>query len=535
MTKAAPLPGSRSQKCWPRYQRGYFKTPGRLPRCAKTAQHPTPKSSTSTARRCQPAPIPATSIGSRTPATARHSNSSTRHRSIRPASPPRSAQYADGTFATEGEFAPAVCTGGDEFISPAEARARAAALVKAADIAEYWAGTEFPQLSGIRVWARAKRYQLRDHGCIPTTSSRHTASNGWCISASSRKHLFETPSGRIPGLGVSSFSPADVGSLAIDSRVMAQFPTDEEVMDAVEAAGWLLEQESARTLEAHGFNPRPSWAFKDIDDPTVSRELDVFSYRRFHLDSEAQVSVAAQVLVECKQSANPYCAIGQDLPEWRRKGNPLEHTLPVHFAPLSYHPEEDVLEYGFAWDVLGFRELALLHGQSDFRATQMTRLDRDGKRWSASNSGVFSSLVYPLAKAVRAAQGGKKTSGSWSQPANRQPRERRSLTAYTLRFPIVLISCPLYVIDAGQDPPTLRKAPWVRVQRHLETSTLSGIFEFDVVTKDSFVAYLETIVEPLAKSIATLVAESPRRFTGEEWDIPDLPETIRARRYPSSA
>lgn len=76
-------------------------------------------------------------------------------------------QYADGTFATDGEFGPAVRTGGDEFCSPSEARARASALADAADIAEHWAGTEVRQLSDIRRWARANGYQLRDHGCIP--------------------------------------------------------------------------------------------------------------------------------------------------------------------------------------------------------------------------------------------------------------------------------------------------------------------------------------------------------------------------------
>lgn len=41
-------------------------------------------------------------------------------------------------------------------------------------------------------------------------------------------------------------------------------------------------------------------------------------------------------------------------------------------------------------------------GDSTFRMTQLTRLDRKGGDWEAKNTGIFTSLVYPLAKALRA-------------------------------------------------------------------------------------------------------------------------------------
>jgi hypothetical protein len=95
--------------------------------------------------------------------------------------------------------------------------------------------------------------------------------------------------------------------------------------------GGLLEQQAARVLEGREFNTQPSWAFPDPDQPSTSRELDVFSYRNFWSGSEAKVGIEASVLVECKQSGNPYCAIGQEPPEWRRVGNP--------FTPGAEHRE----------------------------------------------------------------------------------------------------------------------------------------------------------------------------------------------------
>lgn len=304
---------------------------------------------------------------------------------------------------------------------------------------------------------------------------------------------------------------------------MAQFPTEEEVLKAVGDAGWLLEQEAVRTLEARKFNPRPSWAFKDPDDPSTSRELDVLGYREYFRDDTLRVHVAASILVECKQSETPYCAIGQELPDWRRAGNPTEHTLPVRYLPRIYDPQENCLEYGYAWDVFGFRAASLRHGQTNFRATQLTRLNRSGSggKWSASNEGVFTQLVYPLAKAVRASQKGNRTQNEW--PIESRP-PRRAYIGFVLSFPVVLISCPLYVIDAGQKEPAFSEQKWVRTQRHLESDTLTGLFEFDVVTRPAFAEYVETVVEGMTSEVAAAVTPAPLTYTGEQWMPPGVPE-----------
>lgn len=313
---------------------------------------------------------------------------------------------------------------------------------------------------------------------------------------------------------------------------VTQFPTEAEVLAAVEQAGWLLEQQAARLLEQRGFNTRQSWAFQDPDEPTTSRELDVWSYRSFLTHKEAKVYVAASVLVECKQSETPYCAIGQELPELRRMGNPVEHELPVMCLPLEYNAD-GYLEYGFTWDVIGFRSLSLSHGLTNFRANQLTRMERKGDRWLASNTGIFTSLVYPLAKAVRASQKNDDQRREWGY-GGEERKPPTSYTGFTLRFPVVLISCPLYVIDAGQEQPAFHAAKWVRVQRHLESASLKGVFEFDVVTKDAFDEYLQTVVEGLTSDIASLVGAEPFRYTGEQWEpVGGFQSEKKGSRYPA--
>lgn len=320
---------------------------------------------------------------------------------------------------------------------------------------------------------------------------------------------------------------------------MAQFPSESEVLDAVEKAGWLLEQQAVRVLERRGFNPRPSWAFKDPDEPTSSREIDVWSYRRYFNDSDSKVTVAASILVECKQSEMPYCAIGHHLPEWRQKGNPNEHTLPVEFLPADFDPTDaSVLRYGYLWDVTGFRDATLEHGQTNFRATQLTRLDHNGKKWSATNAGIFNSLVYPLAKAIHASKRGDRPQHSWPLPNSPYfMKERQNRwSRYVLRFPVVLISSPLYVIDASGDTTAFSHEKWVRVQRHLESESVNGLFEFDVVNKDAFIEYIEGVVEGLTLHVASAVEANPLRYTGEQWiSIEQLPEGQLRSTFPPAS
>lgn len=301
-------------------------------------------------------------------------------------------------------------------------------------------------------------------------------------------------------------------------------PTPEEILVAAEKAGWLLEQSAVRILESTGFHPRPSWAFQDIDDPATSRELDVWAYRRFLYDEETKVSVSASVLVECKQSEMPYLAIGHVTPEWRQGGNPTEHMFPVESLALRKERLGEPTPHGNVWDLLGFREIAERHGHTDFRATQLTRLDRGKGQWAASNAGIFTSLVYPLAKAIRATQRqlGRTDNAIYRRrEARGKGQEVADWASFVFVFPVILISSPLYVIDAGGEEPTVSDAKWVRAQRDLRSRSVEGLFEFDIVRVEAFPEYVERAVVRFVTAVAAAVGSDPLRYTGEAWNPPD--------------
>lgn len=299
---------------------------------------------------------------------------------------------------------------------------------------------------------------------------------------------------------------------------MANIPTDEELIAALTDAGWLLEQTVSHVLADFDCHPRLGWAFQDEDEPTKSRELDVFGYRQVLRDEQAKVIVSATFLVECKQSAMPYVAIGQTLPDWQFD-QPAQHRIPTRKVQIRVQGSDAIREVD-AWTRLGFAQIAADHGEDYFRATQLTRLDRNNKGWNATNSGIFTSLVFPLAKALRARQkdyhGG---AGGSRIVIDGEPKPRESWLMFSLMFPVVVTSAELFIADTTSRVPVVSRAAWTTARRHLETKSLSGVFDFDVVREAKFADYIADRLA-FAEAIATAVHADPETLAGMNWEVP---------------
>jgi hypothetical protein len=267
--------------------------------------------------------------------------------------------------------------------------------------------------------------------------------------------------------------------------------------------------------------PHIGWAYQDPDTPTISRELDVFSYKELMRDERSRVTVTARFLVECKQSALPFAGIGYAMPEARFEKNPRQHALPTKEIWSEKMQGDNMLVSHFpAWGLMGFRALAVQHGDDNFRLTQLTRLERERQgAWGASNSGIFTELVYPLAKALLASQ--EPLRGRVAPPTGGQ---RSGWAEFGLHFPVVLIGSPLYVVDASSSEYKVQQRNWATVVRQLKSKNVDGLFEFDVVTGDGFEDY---VVDRLAfaAALAKRVGEDPLAYTTEgrhprQW-VPD--------------
>jgi hypothetical protein len=217
---------------------------------------------------------------------------------------------------------------------------------------------------------------------------------------------------------------------------MPELPTPQEIVAAVRNAGWLLEQDSAHVLDLHDFHTVMGWAYTDPEDAITSRELDVHGYRQFlRLEDDHRLLVSARVLIECKQTDKPFVLIGREAQEPARKRHPTEHVLRYQRLLTGLTPIGDGrqrIESIPSWTHLGLDELPGSPSGVRFRASQMTRLDRK-KAWVADNRGIFDSLVYPLAKALRVAQQHvRSTKTVLSMPPKRDVHE---WTEVALNFP----------------------------------------------------------------------------------------------------
>ncbi|WP_157420286.1 hypothetical protein [Actinomadura kijaniata] len=302
--------------------------------------------------------------------------------------------------------------------------------------------------------------------------------------------------------------------MSTSSERNPSLPSKEELIRAVRAAGWLLEQETETTLQESGFFTIPNRSFPDPDDSTVSREVDVYGRRVFYQHEELALSIEARIIAECKQSSQPYVLIGRPLRESERYRDRIEEIYPhreVEVEFVDWSTGSKGIRSIPARRFLDLQEIPYAPWNDDFLATQMTRLDRK-KEWLADNRGIFTSITVPLAKSVHYFR------DQW--PAHRGPAHSRgrSMTSSNSRshfifmYPMVVTSSPIFKLDVAQDELDPKIVPWAAMTREVLTSSISGVFNFDVVNFDHLKDYLSWRIMGFMGEVARKAENDPEAF-----------------------
>ncbi|MGW5069737.1 hypothetical protein ACWEQJ_27160 [Streptomyces cyaneofuscatus] len=256
-------------------------------------------------------------------------------------------------------------------------------------------------------------------------------------------------------------------------------PTSDEVISALRESGWLLEQDTARTLETSGFHVTTNKAFPDPDEPSVSRETDVFGYRQLFRSDELSFNVGVRVIVECKQSAMPYVVIGAPTDAYEtgdaRRQEQMFRFPSVETRRIDLGNGRARIESTPARKYLGLDKLPGNPWETEVIGNQLTRLDRK-KAWVADNRGIFTSLVYPLVKALSYQ---RSQSNRSSNIMHKPGQEWASIDFY---YPLIVTSAPLFFVDATAETFEAKEVPWVRVKREIKSAKIDGLFRIDVVT-----------------------------------------------------
>jgi len=162
-----------------------------------------------------------------------------------------------------------------------------------------------------------------------------------------------------------------------------------------------------------------------------------------------------------------------------------------------------------AREYLGLNTLPGNPWEPGFLGTQMTRLDRK-KTWLADNRGIFTSLVYPLAKALTYFRSQANRS---SYIMHKPGQEWASIDFY---YPLVVTSAPVYAVDATVPDIEAAEVPWATVTREIKSAKIDGQFNLDVVNSAALDDYLEERVHLFSNAVARLAEENPQRFVTHE-------------------
>lgn len=266
---------------------------------------------------------------------------------------------------------------------------------------------------------------------------------------------------------------------------MSGGPSANDIMAAINESGYLMEQEVATQLERRGFIVRTNVAFEDPDEGK-SRETDVVAIHRVAHDESARLAAFVELLVECKNSTNPFVFIARPKNEGDRLKRPEEFIFPYRYEMMKNHPGGGVIREVKAFHHLGFDQVYQTHVNA-WKAVQFCRIDRKGSGWHANHGGLYDAIFYPMAKSLVARR-------------KDVPRPSRpdAWGYFWLFFPLVVTSGELFLIDSSAEVPSPVPVDHVSFERELKSGKLSGAFTVTFVRQAALETFLHNVVDPLA-------------------------------------
>ncbi|MGA8416298.1 MAG: hypothetical protein WB808_06715 [Candidatus Dormiibacterota bacterium] len=277
---------------------------------------------------------------------------------------------------------------------------------------------------------------------------------------------------------------------------MSDEPTESQIVDALSASGFLLEQEVATAFEAAGFYAKTGRAFTDPEEGT-SREIDVHGFWRSLHDEARRRAIYVQLLCECKNTSNPFVFLARRKSVADLERSPSEYQFPMRFVQVphgtGYTETPPFRHFGLSAHHYQF--------QKELKAVQIVRLNRRGKEWAADNNSVFTSLVYPLAKALRDFQKSHKYTMGPMKPGMPVEATGGQYAHASLYFPMVVVPSPLWIVDVHRDPVVPERVPFITLERELKSTSLTGRFAIDFVQQEHLPDFLASCVIPFASSV----------------------------------
>lgn len=279
-------------------------------------------------------------------------------------------------------------------------------------------------------------------------------------------------------------------------------PSPSAMRAALEASGYLFEQEVASLIEALGFHVETNSAFLDKEFEK-SRELDARAIKVVSTDEVNQIQVIVELLVECKDSSSPFVFVARN-----KNIREREYAAPIEFVfPKDQY--EKRLSPTTSTTVPAFRHLDLTAAHYYYRepekTTQFVKVVRKGSDWVANHDGVYDSLLLPMAKAFE---------------SRRQDARKRNAgagwRAVKLFFPIVVLRQGLFVLKSGDVDALPEERERVSFVRELQSEVVNGHYLTDFVRSDYLERFITHDVLGFAEAVVELGKQRPKLLRGDE-------------------
>ena len=274
-------------------------------------------------------------------------------------------------------------------------------------------------------------------------------------------------------------------------------PSLDDIITALNRTGYLMEQQVATQLEALDLHVWTNWAFEDPDEGK-SREMDLRAIKRVAHNEQENINAFLEIIVECKNNANPLVFIGRPKSETDDRYGPEELVFPIpKYEKQRMDSELRIISMETdAFFHLGFDQV---HHDfvADTKAVQFCRIDRAGKAWKANHGGLYDAIFYPMAKAVTA-------------------RKREALThrrgnaagPFWFFVPMVVTSSDIFYVDSTLADPTPEARDFVTFKRQIRSGSVDGTFAINFVRQDQIEHFFSECLEPLVSRMNDLTMNS---------------------------
>ena len=282
---------------------------------------------------------------------------------------------------------------------------------------------------------------------------------------------------------------------------MAEKPTPEEIVEALDSSGYLMEQEVASRFEALGYHVRTNRPYTDPDEGK-SREIDVTAIKTIWRDETAKIAVFVEFVVECKNSTLPYVFITRPKNVADARFEPREIVFPIaEYREMESMPDRKVRVHSAkAFFDLGLTD-SHFHMANPNKAIQFCRIDRKGKGWTATHSGLYDSIFLPIIKAFEARRG----------TVPRHP-DRGDWHFVWIFVPTVVIRGDLYSVDSEAKPAEPVPSKHISFIRDFKSDKLDHRYVVEFVDDQHLEAFVQDVIEPFASKVSERIEADIPRF-----------------------